>query len=428
MTKLMLISFSGLSDHDANGMTMKAVLSAFRPAELCQFYSGTQTPDFTAAHSYFRVTDVQMIKSFLGKKYQREFYYENDPAPEKSSGTVQQHKTKALPGFLKKRNQNFAFRMTRELLWSISPWGRKKLLAWAEKEKPDALIYMVGESVVTDRLVLRLAKKLSVPLVLYNCEAYRLVDTKKRKGLDKIHHNRMKRTYRKLNERAGLTIFNCPYLKACYEKAYPVGKSMLAYNSGDLDNPDYKPGDTVRLAYFGNLGIGRTDALLDVAKTLEVLDPKLFMDVYGSARGGEDEKLRQAANVRFHGFVDQEKLRQVKNEADILLHAESFDPAIIPKLEYAFSTKIAQCLCAGRSFLSYAPGELASTQYLLGEGCAVVATSKKELEEKLRELISNRELRVRYARLAKQTAQKNHCRQTMAQQVRQQIEAIIHES
>lgn len=425
MAKLMLVSFSGLSDHDANGMTMKAVLSAFRPEELCQFYSGTQTPDFTAAHAFFRVTDVQMMKSFLGKKFQREFSYESDSAPEQSAGAGQQHKTGALPGFLKRRNQNFALRISRELLWSIAPWGRKKLMAWAEKEKPDALVYMVGESAFTDRLVLSLGKKLQIPLVLYNCEAYRLVDTKKRKGLDRLHHNRIKRTYRKLNERAALTIFNCASLKQCYEKAYAAGNSMLAYNSGDLDNTPYEPGNPVRLAYFGNLGIGRVDALLDVAKALETADPTLYIDVFGSARGGEDEKLKHISNVRFHGFVDQEKLRQVKMESDILLHAESFDPDLIPKLQYAFSTKIAQCLCAGRSLLSYAPKELISTRYLLDEGCAVVATSKEELEEKLRELVSKEEMRVHYADLAKDTAQKNHCREVMARQVREQIEAII---
>ncbi len=427
MAKLMLISFSGLSDHDANGMTIKAVLSAYQPEELCQFYSGTQKPDFTAASSFFRVTDVQMIKSFFGRKFQREFTAGKQSPHGGKAETKAEHKPAALPGFLKKRNQNFAFRMTRELLWSIAPWGKKKLLAWAKKEKPDAIVYMVGESVFMDRLVLTLAHELDIPLVLYNCEAYRLVDTGKRKGLDKLHHKRVKKEYHKVNKRAALTIFNCPYLKECYEKAFPVGKSMIAYNCGNPDTPEYEPKDTVRLAYFGNLGIGRIDALLDIAEALGKLEPTLFIDVYGGSRDGDEYKLTQCPNIRFHGFVDQSTLKQVKEEADILLHAESFVPTIASKLQYAFSTKIAQCLCAGRSFLSYAPEEMASTQYLLHEDCAMVATSREELEKKLKDLLSSRELRIRYGEKARKTAIKNHCRQTTAWAVRQQIEAVIHE-
>ena len=68
MQKLLLISHSGLSDTNANGITMKNLLTAWKPEEVGEFYCDVQPPDFTAASSYFRVTDRQVMKSFLGKR------------------------------------------------------------------------------------------------------------------------------------------------------------------------------------------------------------------------------------------------------------------------------------------------------------------------------------------------------------------------
>jgi hypothetical protein len=45
-----------------------AMLSGWEAGEKAEFYCDVQAPDFGAAHHYFRVTDTQMLKAFLGKK------------------------------------------------------------------------------------------------------------------------------------------------------------------------------------------------------------------------------------------------------------------------------------------------------------------------------------------------------------------------
>ena len=50
---------------------------------------------------------------------------------------------------------------------SLGPPGLKK---WVDEFAPEAVVYMVGESVFLDKLVLKTCRRCAVPLVLYNGE------------------------------------------------------------------------------------------------------------------------------------------------------------------------------------------------------------------------------------------------------------------
>lgn len=68
---------------------------------------------------------------------------------------------------------------------------------------------MVGESIYMDRLVLRTVERTAAKLVLYNGEAYRIIDIKTRKGLERAYYRKAEKLYQRLNESSSLAIFNC---------------------------------------------------------------------------------------------------------------------------------------------------------------------------------------------------------------------------
>ena len=150
-----------------------------------------------------------------------------------------------------------------------------------------------------------------------------------------------------------------------------------------------------------------------------------MIDVYGNAPDGELEKLSAHPRIVYHGFVSAEQLHEIIDASDILLHVESFDPAYIDKLKYAFSTKIAQCFCAGRCLFSYAPKGTASTQYLLSTESAVVATAPDELKNYLARIINNKEIRAEYAERAKRLAAQNHDMASVSRQIKDQVGVIL---
>ena len=426
MPKLMVFSHSGFSDSDANGITMKNLLSAFAPEEKAEFYLDVQTPDYSAAHRYFRVTDTQMVKAFFGKKARHIFNY--DPSekeassPKKSGGSP-----KKIPTWLKKQKYNFTLKWLREQLWGISPWGHRHLKRWIEEFAPDAVVYMVGESIFMDKLVLSTCRQLQIPLVLYNGEAFRIIDLKSRRGLERAYYRRVEKLYEQLNRQAAAVLYNCEMLRRDYEAKYPRnGASLVVYNSAACDHSPYTCGDSRNITYFGNLGVGRSDALLNVAGILKRIDPALRLDIYGNALPEAARRFEETENIRYHGFVDAQTLHGIVEKSDILLHVESFDPQIIPKLKYAFSTKIAQCLCAGRCFVSFAPTGTASSHYLRSAEGALLVSDEEVLEQLLRQLVQDGQLREEYARKGAQTGLTNHKMETTAAFVRQTIEELLH--
>lgn len=430
MSKILLISRTGFSDQEANGITMKVLLSAWQPDEKAEFYCDVQPPDYSAACECFRTTDMDMLKAFIGKGRGKAFCKLNAQEAACGRQTMDlQLKTSvsySIPKWMKQRKYDFRLKWLREILWSISPWGHIKLKEWISEVSPEAVIYMVGESIFLDKLVLHICRRMMLPLVLYNGEAFRLIDMQKRKGLERAYYKYIKRLYAKLNQQACFVIYNCEMLKEGYELEYSACPSgMVAYNSAGIDCAEYTAQGKPVITYFGNLGVGRIDSLIKMAKALYEIDSTFHIDVYGKAHQNDESMIRQQENLIYHGFISAEKLQTVIAQSDILLHTESFQPDIAEKLQYAFSTKIAQCLHAGRCLLSYVPKECASAQYLLKEKCAVVATNEIELRNAWKFLLFDSQKRTEYAKAAQEIGKKNHDAKTTSEHVRVMIESAI---
>lgn len=430
LQKILLFSHNGFSDENANGITMKNLLSAWSAEEKAEFYCGVEPPDFSAAYQYFRVTDVQAIKSFFGKQSQHMFTYEEEqPSGHQKGGNSGAGPAARIPAWLKKYKYNFVLKWIREYFWLLGPWGHSQFWKWLEWISPDVLVYMVGESIFMDHLVLRVCKKTEKPLVLYNGEGYRIIDLDTRHGLERMYYRKCKLLYRKLSRTASLSIYNCDTLKNHYDAAYPTtAKSIVAYNSAECFTKPYKIGKACVISYFGNLGVGRSRVLLQVADVLRKIDPSLCLDIYGNATEEWETAFRAHSNICYHGFISAQRLRVVIEKSDILVHVETFEEAYIPKLRYAFSTKIAQCLCAGRCFVSFAPEEMASSQYLKTVEGAVVVSTEEALITALQRLIADPIYRAECARKIHQSGQRNHQIHITSQKLREEIGAIVNET
>jgi hypothetical protein len=181
----------------------------------------------------------------------------------------------------------------------LSPWGHRALKQWIRDMAPEVIVYMVGESVFMDKLVLKTCEETGKPLVLYNGEAFRIIDLRTRRGLERMYYRKVQSLYEQLNDRASLVIYNSEMLKADYERRYaPKGKAIVAYNSAAGDHTPYEPGDTMNITYFGNLGVGRSDSLLRVATVLEEIDPALRLDIYGNAMDADAQRFNARQNIR----------------------------------------------------------------------------------------------------------------------------------
>lgn len=424
MVKLLMISHNGFSDQNANGITIKKLLSAYAPEDVAQLYCGVESPDFTTASNHFRITDMDVIKAFVRKDGQHVFNRKlGDAVSVGKNPPFNSVDAKGIPTLLKRRKYNYWIRWARELMRMASPWGHQLLDDWIEEVSPTCIVYMVGESWFLDRVVSKTVKKTGSPLVLYNCEAYRLVDPKDRVGAERAYCHYSAERYAKLHKIASLVIYNSRMLERAYSTRFGrAANNVVAYNSAAcLTESDSIKHNALVVTYFGNLGVGRVESLIDVARVLKSLGGSLFLDVYGLAQEEDIRKFAEQENIRYHGLVQPDVLKDVIRNSDILLHVESFDPVIRKKIKYAFSTKIAQCLQSGKYFISYAPKEIASSQYLLEEG-APLASNIEELERLFGMAIADSCYREETARQELALGKRNHDQATTARMVKRSIQ------
>lgn len=96
-------------------------------------------------------------------------------------------------------------------------------------------------------------------------------------------------------------------------------------------------------------------------------------------------------------------------DSTLLLHVEDMDNKMnIDRVKYSISTKIADSLASGTCLFAYGPAGVASIDYLKQNKAACVVTVKEKLEESLRELINNSDLRQSYINNALRLANERH--------------------
>lgn len=423
MPKVLVIAYNSFSDTNANGKTIKSLLSSFSPNEIAQFYCGGEKPDWSVTHNYFQITDVMMLKSF---------YKKMNYTPKEETTSIHISNTTRTSKYdkLRKHNYNFALRFIREFLWKFSYRWRKEFIKWVEEFKPEAIFYMVGDSVFMDKLVLSVATKYNIPIVLYNCEAYRLVNLRERKGLESLYYRRSENSYRRLLKYNKLhVIYNSQYLKAGYEAFYSfVPNSSIFYTPYIFENSEYaRKNPVLNFVYFGNMGVGRVDSLVDFSNALHHVNSTSILSIYGYVPTDEVHKLESLENVKLLGVVSSNELKDIKENSDVLVHVESFDPLIMPKLRYAFSTKIAQYLCAGRCIISYAPKDMASSEYLIQSKSVLFASTYLDLVQILKEIHNNCNLIKEYADHALIQANEYHNEFVIGNKIHTMFNKVIHE-
>lgn len=217
-----------------------------------------------------------------------------------------------------------------------------------------------------------------------------------------------RRSFIKTFKASDISIYLNGRLESDYQKLYRHN-SRVIYNSSEMVFKSSAELNTPpTFAYLGNLGIKRPQALAEFAEVLQSIAPECHIDVYGRLPSDYDGILERTNGIEYHGLVSYDRVKEVINSTDFLLHVEKDDPVLIRELQYGFSTKIADSICSGRNFIVYAPASLACSKYISETGAAWLASSRQELRDVLKTVLTDSDARNRVLTQARITAVENH--------------------
>lgn len=251
------------------------------------------------------------------------------------------------------------------------------------REFQPEIIYTLGATVSTLKLVYEISTLFDIPIVIHYMDNWpehlqwenNPLIVPYRKALDRQHRRCLTRCKR------GLAI--SPQMAEAYSDKFniPFSSIMNSINVTEFYLGKKKPGSPLKFVYAGGLHLNRWKALLDISKVIKEDKIEAELHIYTGAENSELYRSSFPDNTFFHKPVDHSQIRDVYEDADVLVHAEVQNPLLQGFFRYSISTKIPEYLASGRIVLFYGPKELGLYQYLKSNEAAFTASNYGELRE-----------------------------------------------
>ena len=414
--RVLVISHNPFSDTQNNGKTLSAFFSGWPKDKIAQLYLTPDKPDFTICEKFYRITDLDVLKRFIKKgSCGSEIKKENIIPNEKEI----LHKNKLYIFirnlFLKRLPIMYCIR---NIVWQkVKPWNDKKLEDWINEFKPEVVFFQSSNVYSVFDMVNHICNKFKTTLFMETTDDY----VTKHFSIDPfylIDINKMRERYQLLVNKSKYIFAISDFMAREYKEKFG-GNYKVAMNSIDISNEviPYKNvnNETIRLLYTGNLGLNRWKVLEKIGKVLKRLNEKGIkakLDIYSIDRPANNilKRLNIKNVMEYKGALDKEGLIRERNISDILLHVESFDRKNKNITRLSISTKIPECLLSERCLVVVGPSEIASVKYVKENkiGKIINCLNDKDMENKFKDIIENREERIKYINSGKKIAKQRH--------------------
>lgn len=401
--KVLIISHNALSINSNMGKTLMNFFIDWPKESLAQLYFRNETPGKGLCEQYFMLTDFDIVKSLYSKENNGKTFEDKDLV-----NTIYENNYTEKKIYNIGRNRRPFMYLARNILWESKKWNNYKLKEWIEKVNPDVIFFASGAYSFSCKITAEISKTYNIPIITYISDDFYMNSKKSMSPIYIINNIEFKNTFKKLMKQTCDNIYICDMMKEEYDKEFDKNGKVIMTTS-QLEEKDIKQKNKIKISFIGNLGLGRSYSLIELGKVINKIDKDLFIDIY--SKEDREEILRdlnESNGIRFKGAISPEEVESVIEESDILLHVESMDTNYRELVKYSISTKIADSLSSGRCIIAYGPQEVASIKYLKDNDSACVITNKDEIEDKITELIKNKDMQTFYINNAKNTAKERH--------------------
>ena len=378
--KPLIISNNPFSNQTNNGKTLESIFNIFPKKNLSQLYfTEYLNPDFNFCDNYYKITDKDVLKNILLKKYGKKV--ENNFNINYSNNSI----------FLKNKEKYKVFHLVRDFIWSFNTWKSKNLYRWIESSKPDFIFFVAGGDKFSHNIALFLSRKFQLPLLTYFTDDY-LLNERLNSNFDKYLHNRKIIYFRKLIQKSILCFAICDYMAEEYQNFFHK-QFLTLINSIEINSEyEYKPNKTNKfiISYFGSLHTNRDVMLLKFSKIINSITTfEIQLNVYTNSIPDNDLlKKLELNSICYKGSLVGAQLIEAMKLSDFLLHIESDDSESISKTKLSVSTKIPEYLSTCRPIISYGPIAVASLKIQSDNNIGYVLNSENSNLENTELLIN----------------------------------------
>ncbi|MBO4343197.1 MAG: hypothetical protein J5844_00930 [Clostridia bacterium] len=408
MVKVLVISRGPFSSDNNTGNTLINLFSKVENLEIHNLYFRTEKPGRNPCKSIFQISEKQIIDAVLKKKPCGKLV-------EETKTDENEAKTEENVYAMAKKMNFYSLWFAREFLWMTGKWKKGNLKKYILDVNPDVIFMPVFGCWYPHKALAFIHKLTDAKIILFHADD--------NYTLKQFHFSPVYWIYRFILRKwvrrsVKISDVNCcisDIQKEEYQKAF--GKEcLLLQKKGNFDGdaPQKESfNEPLKLVYTGNVSSGRWESLFLISKALDKINAEkevAKLHVYtASSLTNKMKKAFEGASVVFHGPVGASEVPAIQDDADILVHAESFRLKYSLEVRQSFSTKIVDYLAKGRCILAIGPAKVASMDYFIKNDGAFVITDKKDVENRLRALFAdNGKIMREYALKAWTCGEKKH--------------------
>ena len=316
-----------------------------------------------------------------------------------------------------KLKKSSMLRFVRSLLWLSINLEKDDVKSWLDEFNPEIIFFCGGDANYLYNKVLKLSETYNAKLVYYITDDY-VLPYFSINPIYLINRYWTKKMFLKTCKNSELILTIGDKMTNIYREKYGI-ESQKIMNLVEIGNRNIqctKPKENgLKFVYTGGMHSNRWKTLALIGRSFERLDKlgiKASLEIY-SNNTPEDKILEEINNKNYSkycGSLDEIGVKRVTNEADVLVHVESFDHYSKRVTYLSVSTKISEYMATGKCILGIGPSDLASMEYIKEKnfGYVINSNEKQEMDNILKEIILNSDKRNEYAENALLVAKKNH--------------------
>ncbi len=383
--KILIVSNTPWNTENSFGNTFTNLFNGIEDLEIYNICSSNGSCDNPVTKGVYQMTVKAVTKSIFKKHTETGWVV-------KQNNDTSNNQEMAISKKLRKGRSNIAI-ICRDILWKLGHWKKSKSLNDFIKEvNPDILYLPIYATWYLCDIQEYVIKKCNVPIVghisddLYSYPRgyvyspvfwfYRLILRKKLRKL--IRKCSYLEVFAKNMQEEYSKIFNKP--------CYLIGKGV---EPNDIIKGDNKKdlNESINFVYTGNIGSDRYKSLYLIGKALDNLQniKKAKLIIYSATSLNKKMKktFAKCKSIEFMGSVSGDKIKDIQQNADFLVHVESFSKKAIFETKMSLSTKIIDYLCLGKPVLAVGPTIVNSISFLRDNNLSITATTEKEVEKQI---------------------------------------------
>lgn len=389
--------------------TWESLLQSYSPKNIANLCIRDELPDSDICSRYFAISENKIIKSVFNRTVCTGKEITATVSTKEDQINLEQHN-----GRYKKmqKRRRYSMLLAREIIWKFGKWKTPELDAFLDSFQPDIILHSMEGYIHLNRIIKYAIKRTGAKAAGYIWDDNFTYKQSNKLGY-KIYRFFQRRSLKRLAQNTQAFFAISDKTKQEADAFFGINCQLLTKPLNSEPSVNYNVINTpLKMIYTGNLYIGRDRSLAKISKALQKINEEkthIQLDVYTATHLQTEQKATiENQWCVIHPPVPQSDVLRLQKEADILLFLEDIDGPDAKVARLSFSTKTTDYLSAGKCIFAVGNPDTAPMDYFIKNNAAIIASSEKEITDKLLAIIEQPDLMITFAKNACECGLKNH--------------------